>query len=279
MKRTKSCRVCGYYDQDENFCAVAPDYIGKAHICADFELAVELDDDEDFIDWKQLTYEQLSKDYLEKLLSPYGKIEVERTISNSPVRDIDLWFAPKVSELPQELGLLARLAKTRALLEPSHIPVTPDEISGSLLKLLEVQGEFYRAAEIAKVEFYELSLPWLWVLTPSTSQDTLEGFGAEPKPDEENGIYVMAPAFKTGIVVINELPHNHKTLWLRLLGRGIVRHQAILELVALPTDHPLRSVGLELLYNLLSHIKALPEQNDEDRWLMELLDEVLGVRC
>ena len=45
------------------------------------------------------------KDYLEKLLSPYGEVEVGRTLTVSPRRDIDLWFAPRVSQLPRELGL------------------------------------------------------------------------------------------------------------------------------------------------------------------------------
>ncbi|NEP58300.1 MAG: hypothetical protein F6K31_15000 [Symploca sp. SIO2G7] len=271
MKKTKSCCICCYYELDENFCAVAPSYIGKAHICADFELGIELDEEEEPIDLKKFTYEQFSKDYLEKLLSPYGKIEAERTLTTSPVRDIDLWFAPSVSELPKELGLLARLTKTRTLLEPYHYPVTPDEIRASLIKLLEVQGEFSRAAEREKVQRAESDSPWLWILTPTISEETLMGFGAKESIDEETGIYVMPPALLTGLVVIDELPLSNQTLWLRLLGRGRVRHQAILELVALPAHHSLRSASLELLYNLPSHLEALPEKDDEEHLLMELL--------
>ncbi|NER48948.1 MAG: hypothetical protein F6J92_20060 [Symploca sp. SIO1A3] len=270
MKRTKSCRICRYYEPDENFCAVAPNYIGKAHLCADFELGIELDEEEEPIDLKRFTYEQFSKAFLEKLLSPYGKVETERTLTIPPSPDIDLWFAPRVSELPQELGLLARLAKTRALLEPYHHPVTPDEISASLIKLLEVQGEFHRAAD-KETDSAAVDLPRLWILGSSISEETLEGFGAEASTKEETGIYVMAPAFKTGLVAIDELPNSNENLWLRLLGRGKVRHQAILELVALPAHHSLRSVSLELFYNLLSSLEALPEKDDEDRLLIELL--------
>jgi len=278
MKKTKSCRLCHYYELDENFCAVAPNYIGKAHLCADFQLGIELDEEEEPIDLRRFIYEQFSKDYLEKLLSPYGKIEVERTLTTSPRRDIDLWFAPSLLELPKELGLLARLAKTRALFEPYHHPVTPDETRASLVKLLEVQGEFYRAAHREQVQLAESDLPWLWILTPTTSEDILNGFGAKESTDEETGIYFMPPALLTGLIVIDKLPHNNKTLWLRLLGRGRVRYQAILELVALPADHFLRSVSLELLYNLLSHLEALPEKDEEERLLMELLVSLRGIK-
>ncbi|NES24444.1 MAG: hypothetical protein F6K41_37430 [Symploca sp. SIO3E6] len=270
MKKTKSCRICRYYELDENFCAVAPNYIGKAHLCADFELGIELDEEEEPIDLKIFTYEQFSKDYLEKLLSPYGKVEAERTLTIPPSPDIDLWFAPRVSELPQELGLLARLAKTRALLEPYHHPVTPDEVSASLIKLLEVQGEFHRAAE-REQESLALDLPRLWILAPSISEETLMGYGAQASTEAEAGIYLMASAFKTGLVAIDELPNSKETLWLRLLGRGRVRHQAILELVALPAHHSLRSASLVLFYNLLAQLEALPEKDDEDCLLMELL--------
>ena len=271
MKKTKTCRLCRYYELDENFCAVAPDYIGFAHLCADFELGVELDEEEEHIDSIRFIYEQFGKDYLEKLLSPYGEVEVGRTLTVSPRRDIDFWFAPSVSQLPRELGLLARLAKTRALFEPYHHPVTADETRASLLKLLEVQGEFYRAAKREKVQLAESDLPWLWILTPSASEAILRGFGAKESTDEETGIYFLAPAFKTGLVVIDQLPQIDETLWLRLLGRGRVRHQALLELVALPAHHSLRSVSLELLYNLLCHLEALPEKDDEERSLMERL--------
>ena len=271
MKKTKTCCLCRYYDLDENFCAVAPDYIGQAHLCADFKLGFELDEEQEHIDLRRFTYEQFSKDYLEKLLSPYGEVEVGRTLNVSPTQDIDLWFAPSMSQLPRELGLLARLAQTRALFEPYHHPVTPDEITASLHKLLEVKGEFYRAAKRKKVRLAQSDLPWLWILTPSTSEDILREFAAEERTDEETGIYFLPPAFSTGLVVMEQLPQKPKTLWLRLWGRGIVRHRALLELVALPAHHSLRSVSLELLYNLLCSLEALPEKDDEDCELIERL--------
>jgi hypothetical protein len=39
---------------------------------------------------------------------------------------------------------------------------------------------------------------------------------------------------RTAIVVIHQLPETSETLWLRLLGRGSVQEQALIELQALP---------------------------------------------
>jgi hypothetical protein len=272
--KTKTCRLCRYYEGGENFCAVAPDYVGKAHLCADFELGIELEEEEEPQDLKRFIYEQFSKNYLEKLLSPYGEVEAGRTITISPSAAIDFWFAPRPSPLPRELGLLARLAQTRALFEPYPYPVTRDETIASLGKLLEVQGEFDRAAKREQVQLAESNLPWLWILTPTASEELFQGLGAKERTDEERGIYFLPPAFLTGLVVIDQLPQTQKTLWLRLLGRGRVQHQAIEELAALPAHHPLRSVSWELFDNLLGQLEALPdnEKDNDDRKLMEAID-------
>jgi hypothetical protein len=137
--------------------------------------------------------------------------------------------------------------------------------------LLEVQGEFDRAAKREQVQLAESDLPWLWILTPTASEDIFRGLGAEERTDEERGIYFLPPAFLTGLVVIDQLPQTEETLWLRLLGRGRVQHQAIEELAVLPAHHPLRSVSLELLDNLLGQLEALPEKDDDDRELMEVI--------
>ncbi|MEL4897353.1 hypothetical protein P9B04_18165, partial [Crocosphaera sp. Alani8] len=51
-------------------------------------------------------YDQFSKDLLETLLLPYGVVEGAKRVS-SEVREIDVWFVPRETKLPSELGLLA----------------------------------------------------------------------------------------------------------------------------------------------------------------------------
>ncbi|MEB3339611.1 MAG: hypothetical protein VKJ25_02315, partial [Okeania sp.] len=76
--------------------------------------------------------------------------------------------------------------------------------------------------------------PKLWILTPTASQNILNGFQATL--DEENwcsGIYFFGEYFHTAIVVIHQLPKTPETMWLRILGRGKVQSQAIDELEGL----------------------------------------------
>ncbi|MDM3855218.1 MAG: DUF4351 domain-containing protein, partial [Aphanizomenon gracile PMC649.10] len=63
-----------------------------------------------------------------------------------------------------------------------------------------------------------------------------------------------------------------ETLWLRLLGRGSVQSQAIIELQALPLDHPYQKTTLELVYNLRENLRVNQKLETDDRELIMRLE-------
>ena len=74
-------------------------------------------------------------------------------------------------------------------------------------------------------------------------------------------------------MAIHQLPRTPETLWLRLLGRGTVQEQAIIELQALEPNHPYRQATLELIFNLRENLKINQRQLDtEDRELIMRLE-------
>lgn len=84
------------------------------------------------------------------------------------------------------------------------------------------------------------------------------------------GIYRSPVGYRTGLVAIHQLLEVPETLWLRVLGKGKVQQRAIAELAALPIDDPLRSTGIELIYQLQANLVARQQRelNSEDRELM-----------
>jgi hypothetical protein len=82
------------------------------------------------------------------------------------------------------------------------------------------------------------------------------------------GVYLMPTHFKTGIIVLHQLPKTPATLWLRILGKGRVQEQAISEVAALPTQHPQRDNVLDLLGNLKVILEARTNIEPEDRELI-----------
>jgi hypothetical protein len=153
-------------------------------------------------------------------------------------------------------------------LEPFRNAPTPSQIRSCLSKLFDVHAELERQAKREKTSVQEANLPWLWILSPTASVPLLDGFKATL--DEDNwlrGVYFLGDSFKTALVVIHQLPRTEETLWLRILGKGTVQKQAIIELAALPEGNPLRASALESLASLRLSLVASENLDEEDREL------------
>ncbi len=87
-----------------------------------------------------------------------------------------------------------------------------------------------------------------------------------------SGVHFLPDALRTAIVAIHQLPQTPETLWLRLLGRGSVQSQAIIELQALPLDYPYQKETLELVYNLRENLRVNQELEADDRELIMRLE-------
>ena len=218
-------------------------------------------------------HDKFAKDYLEELLKDYGEVKASEKVSGE-IKEIDVLFTPakqQTSKL-QILGLLGRLAENPAIIEPYRNPASSDEICDCILKLLEVKASLRREAKANKIKLQESEIPKLWILTPTISETRLSSFGTIQKEGWLSGVHFLADALRTAIVAIHQLPQTPETLWLRLLGRGSVQSQAIIELQALPLDHPYQKATLELVYNLRENLRVNQELETDDRELIMRLE-------
>jgi hypothetical protein len=218
-------------------------------------------------------HDKFAKDYLEELLKDYGEVKASEKVSGE-IKEIDVLFTPakqQTSKL-QILGLLGRLAENPAIIEPYRNPASSDEICDCILKLLEVKASLRREAKANKIKLQESEIPKLWILTPTISETRLSSFGTIQKEGWLSGVHFLADAMRSAIVAIHQLPQTPDTLWLRLLGRGSVQSQAIIELQALPLDHPYQKATLELVYNLRENLRVNQELETDDRELIMRLE-------
>jgi Domain of unknown function (DUF4351) len=89
-----------------------------------------------------------------------------------------------------------------------------------------------------------------------------------------SGIYQMAPALDTGIVIIHQLPVTPDTLWLRIMGRDKIQLEAAKEIEVLPLNHPYRVDALKLLANLKVQLEAKKRPSSSERQLIMNLSPV-----
>ncbi|MEH1837644.1 MAG: DUF4351 domain-containing protein [Nostoc sp.] len=217
-------------------------------------------------------HDKFAKDYLEELKN-YGKIKASEKVAGE-IKEIDVLFTParnKSSNI-QVLGLLGKFAEHPAIIEPFRNPASTDEICDCILKLLEVKALLRREAKTNKIKLQNSEIPKLWVLTPTISETRLSSFGTMQKVGWLSGVHFLPDALRTAIVAIHQLPQTPETLWLRLLGRGSVQSQAIIELQALPLDYPYQKTTLELVYNLRENLRVNQELSADDRELIMRLE-------
>jgi Domain of unknown function (DUF4351) len=218
-------------------------------------------------------HDQFAKDFLESLLSPLGEVQTSLKVSGE-VREMDVYFTPNPNgKITSDLGLLAQCAETATVFEPFRSSVKLPQIRGCMSKLFDLHNYLIREAKKNKQpEPKEEKLPKLWILTPTLSVDLLESLGAKSAIESwGEGVYLLSPALKTGIIVIHQLPQTPASLWFRLLGKGKVQSQAINEVAALPPDNPYRQNALDLLGNLkvILEARAIIEP-EEQNLIMQL---------
>jgi hypothetical protein len=146
-------------------------------------------------------------------------------------------------------------------------------------KLFDIHAEIERQGKRNNTKTNNQELPFLWILTPTASEELLSGCNATQ--DLENwgaGVYFTGKVFKTGIIVIHQLPSTPETLFLRLLGRGKVQRQAVEELEALANNHPFLENVIKLVNDLIAILSARQQKekdiDQDDQELIMKLSEM-----
>jgi hypothetical protein len=221
-------------------------------------------------------HDQFSKAFLGDLLVHAGSVQPGYTLS-SEVKEIDILFQPGSNAIDalQSLGLLGRMASTFCLIEPYRNPIRAGDVRVCVNKVLEICNQQEREAKQQKIPLKQVTLPRLWILSPTTSAALMESLRAQPQPEWGAGIYFLAEPLLTAIVALHQLPPTLDTMWLRLLGRGAVQAEAISELMALSTAHAFRKVTLQHLAKLQLIMKTRQKKlSKHEQELIENLNPV-----
>ncbi len=174
----------------------------------------------------------------------------------------------------RKLGALGELARGRVLFEPFRNPVTAIEVRSCVLKVIDLEAQEARAARRAKRKLSTEDGAMLCVITPTMSSGIATEVGATRMRSDTRGMYELAAIWRTGIVVVHELPRDPSTLWLRLLGRGKVQAAAVKELLEKSRRDPLRDATLRLLVAWQQTLPPPAERSDDERELAMNLDRI-----
>lgn len=209
-------------------------------------------------------FDQFSKQFFKECLTPLGEVRISEEIPGE-AKYVDIWFIPSTkpsADVLSDLGILARIAETPCLLEPFRNQPSDGEIRSCLGKLAHLEAELRRDAKRDEDKLSDEELPRLWIITTTFSDEALYDFPVFSDPSWPDGIYFSRKTLLTRIVAIDRLRRIPETLWLRILGKGLIQKQAADDVIALPKGNPKRSKILNLLYTWKINMEVSTEIDD-----------------
>ncbi|TAE57427.1 MAG: hypothetical protein EAZ87_16220 [Nostocales cyanobacterium] len=226
-------------------------------------------------------HDQFAKQYLTEIFTPYGKVEVSQDII-SEKRQIDVLFTPFSNpENIEKLGLLGKMGTyaNSIVFEPFRNPVDRSEIRSCMGKLFDIHANLERQAKRNNTRINENQLPFLWILTPTASEEIFKGVDLSLEYQTwGKGVYLLDEVSRTGIIVIHQLPSTPETLFLRVLGRGKVQRKAVEELEALANNNPQLENVIQLVHDLIAMLSARQQKekdiDQDDQELIMKLSEM-----
>lgn len=198
---------------------------------------------------------------------------------------VDVLFEPDNRKSRSELGVLGELLFAPCIIAPLRWLPTASEMRTYTRLWLKWQMESDRSIipvnqtsvnkknkrkEEDEAEAMDKSLLFI---VPLIASQQLNDWRANPSNRNIPGIYELGSAFCTTIVAIAELPSTPDTLWLRLLGRGLTQRSAIVELMHLESDRPLRTVVLQQLKQW-EQLLLNGRMGKESQHLMQVLSQI-----
>ncbi|MDF5714660.1 MAG: DUF4351 domain-containing protein [Rhizonema sp. NSF051] len=218
-------------------------------------------------------HDNFAKDYFEELLSPLGKVETSRVVTDE-ARQIDILFSPSSPPtVPSEsLDLLGRLVNQTSSIEIFRNQPNLFQVLMCANKLYSYFAELNRLARREDRSLDVEGLGKLLIISTTASADLLDGFGATLDLEINcNGVYSFPKNWFGTIIAVNKLPVTNETLWLRILGRGKVQRSAVDELLALPETNVYKQNTLRLIANWrILIIKQLNLTDDDQEIVMNL---------
>ena len=213
-------------------------------------------------------HDNFAKDYFEELLSPLGKVQISRVVTDE-ARQIDILFSPSSPPIvpPESLGLLGRLVTQNSSIEIFRNQPNLFQVLMCANKLYSYFAELNRQAKREDTPLDVQGLGKLLIISTTASQELLDGFGATLDLEINcDGVYSFPKNWFGSIIAVNKLPVTSETLWLRILGKGKVQRNAVDELLALPDTNLYKQNTLRLIANwriLTIKQSNLPDEDQE----------------
>jgi hypothetical protein len=245
----------------------------------------------------QYKHDRFFKFYVQALYKTKGETYKDIQIHNDENLEIDCMFVAQSDKWgwqQEDLGLFDRLMKKHPTIIVEHysgylnqkninISITrknlywePKEVE--LIEAKRVELELKKSKHLSEEarEQIEIQNPFTWVLAVNCGDKLLSLCEAKPLAEYGTGVYELAEFLRMGIVVIDRLPANEDTLWLKMLGDRESARKAFGEIEQLSPARREKNDIIKTSLKYCVYLRGLPAESltEEEQEFMKTMQDV-----
>jgi antitoxin component of RelBE/YafQ-DinJ toxin-antitoxin module len=245
----------------------------------------------------QYKHDRFFKFYVQALYKTNGETRKNIQVMNDEELEIDCMFLAQPDRWGwqlEDLGLFDRLMK-------KHPTIIIEHFSGYLnqknLHISVTRKNLYwepKEAELIEANRTELQLnkseqlpqqaraqierqnPFTWVLAVNCGDKLLNLCDAKPLTEYGAGVYELSKFLRMGIVVIDRLPENLDTMWLKMLGNKEAARKAFSEIGQLSPERREKNDIIRTSLKYCVYLRGLPTESltEEEQEFMRTMEDV-----
>jgi antitoxin component of RelBE/YafQ-DinJ toxin-antitoxin module len=173
------------------------------------------------------------------------------------------------------VGISTRRISTFLLLE-KNLYWEPKE--AELIEAARVELELKKSEQLPPEarEQIEVQNPFTWVLAVNCGDKLLNLCEAKALTEYGTGVYELSKFLRMGIVVIDRLPENPETLWLKMLGDKDSARKAFGEIEQLSPERREKNDIIRTSLKYCVYLRGLPTESltEEEQEFMRTMEQV-----
>jgi antitoxin component of RelBE/YafQ-DinJ toxin-antitoxin module len=245
----------------------------------------------------QYKHDRFFKFYVQALYKTKGETRKNIQVRNDEDLEIDCMFVAQSDKFgwqQEDLGLFDRLMKKHPTIIVEHysgylnhknlnVSITrknlywePKEVE--LIESARVELELKKSAPLppdARAQI-EVQNPFTWVLAVNCGNKLLNLCEAKPLTEYGDGVYELSKFLRMGIVVIDRLPDDEDTLWLKMLGDKDSARRAFGEIEQLSPNRREKNDIIRTSLKYCVYLRGLPTDSltEEEQDFMRTMEQV-----
>jgi antitoxin component of RelBE/YafQ-DinJ toxin-antitoxin module len=245
----------------------------------------------------QYKHDRFFKFYVQALYKTKGETHKNIKVMNDEELEIDCMFVSQSDKFgwqQEDLGLFDRLMKKHPTIIVEHysgylnqknlnVSITRKNLywepkEAELIESARIELKLKKSEQLSEEVRTQIEIqnPFTWVLAVNCGDKLLSLCEAKPLTEYGAGVYELSKFLRVGIVVIDQLPDEEDTLWLKMLGNRDSARLAFGEIEQLSPSRREKNDIIRTSLKYCVYLRGLPTESltEEDQDFMRTMEQV-----